>query len=79
VHLAYLDETVTDGYSPIVMFGALIVPVGEFGHFSALYSAAVQQILPVEKIAEFKEFHASELYEGKGTFEELMKRSVSMR
>jgi hypothetical protein len=68
VHLAYLDETGTDGYSPIVMYGALIVPVGKFGHLSALYSTAIQQILPVDKFDEFKEFHACELYNGTGGF-----------
>ena len=68
MHLAYLDETGTDGHSPIVMFGALVVPVGRFGQLSALHSAAIQQILPVDKIEEFKEFHAYELYEGKGAF-----------
>jgi len=64
VHLAYLDESGTDGHSPIVMFGALIVPVGRFGYLSALHSTAIQQILPLERIDEFKEFHASELYKG---------------
>jgi Protein of unknown function (DUF3800) len=69
VHLAYLDETGTDGHSPIVMYGALIVPVGKFGHLASLHSTAIQQILPIEKMDEFKEFHASEIYNGKGAFE----------
>lgn len=50
------------------MFGALIVPVGKFGQLSSLHSAAIQQILPVERIDEFKEFHACELYKGTGAF-----------
>jgi len=69
VHLAYLDESGTDGRSPIVMFGALIVPVGRFGHLSGLYSAAIEQIIPADKVGEFKEFHACELYKGKSAFE----------
>jgi len=69
VHLAYLDETGTDGHSPIVMFGALIVPHGSFGRLENLHNAAIQQILPLDKIDEFTEFHASQLYEGKGPFE----------
>ena len=69
MHLAYLDETGTDGHSPIAMFGALIVPHGSFGHLEQLYSTAIQQILPLDKIEEFSEFHASQLYEGKGPFE----------
>ena len=68
MHLAYLDETGTDGHSPVVMVGALIVPVGRFGHLSQLYSTAIQQILPVDKMAEFGEFHASDLYLGNGAF-----------
>ena len=50
MHLAYLDETGTDGYSPIVMYGALIVPVGKFGYLSGLHSAAIQQIIPIDRI-----------------------------
>jgi hypothetical protein len=69
VHLAYLDESGTDGHSPIVMFGALVVPVGKFGHLAGLHSAAIQQILPIDRIDEFKEFHACELYKGTGIFE----------
>jgi len=68
VHLAYFDECGTDGHSPVAMFGALIFPVGSFGPVAALHSAAIQQILPIEKIDEFKEFHASELYKGEGPF-----------
>ena len=74
VHLAYLDETGTDGHSPIVMFGALIVPVGRFGHLSAMHATAIQQILPTDRIDEFKEFHAYELYKGTGAFEGIDQR-----
>jgi hypothetical protein len=69
VHLSYFDETGTDGHSSVVMFGAVVVPAGKFGYLSAMHETAVQQILPVEKIDEFKEFHASELYRGSGIFE----------
>jgi len=68
VHLAYLDETGTDGYSPIVMYGALIVPVGKFGYLSGLHSAAIQQIIPIDRMDEFTGFHACELYRGTGVF-----------
>jgi hypothetical protein len=69
VHLAYLDETGTDGHSAVVMFGALIVPIGKFGRIAQLHSAAIQQILPLERVDQFVEFHASELYKGTGIFE----------
>jgi hypothetical protein len=51
------------------MFGALIVPTGEFGSLEQMHSTAIQQILPVERVEEFNEFHASELYLGTGPFE----------
>src|SRR5882724_1083011 len=69
VHLAYLDESGTDGHSPIVMFGAVIVPHGKFFGLEALHSTAIQQILPVERVDEFTEFHACELYQGTGLFD----------
>lgn len=69
MHLAYFDETGTDGHSPIAMFGALVVPVGKFGRMSILHSAAIQQILPPDRIDEFKEFHAYQLYRGTDIFE----------
>jgi hypothetical protein len=68
VHLAYMDETGTDGHCPVVMFGALIVPVGKFGRLAHMHSAAIQQILPVEMMDQFIEFHACELYRGTGIF-----------
>jgi hypothetical protein len=34
-----------------------------------LHSTAIQQILPIERIDNFKEFHASELYLGTGLFD----------
>ena len=69
MNLAYLDESGTDGFSPIVMFGALVFPVGMFGRAEMMHSTAIQQILPVDKIDGFKEFHARDLYEGTGPFE----------
>src|SRR3954470_12154562 len=73
VHLAYMDESGTDGHSPTVMVGALIIPAGQFGRMSMMHSMAIEQILPLEKIDEFNEFHASELYNGVGVFEGIEK------
>lgn len=69
MHLAYLDETGTDGHSSVAMFGALIVPAGKFGYLSGLHETAIQQILPIEKIDDFEEFHAGALYHGKPPFD----------
>jgi hypothetical protein len=69
VHLAYLDESGTDGHSPVVLFGALVIPTGQFSPVEILHSAAIQQILPIERIDEFKEFHACDLYQGNHPFD----------
>jgi hypothetical protein len=70
VHLAYLDETGTDGHSPIVMFGAVVITPGTFGWVERLHSVAIEQVFPVDEIEDkFQEFHASELYLGTGAFE----------
>jgi hypothetical protein len=70
MHLAYIDDAGTSKDSPIAMFGAVIVPFGRFGHLEGLHSAAIQQILPLDRIEEhFEEFHADELYWGRGAFE----------
>jgi hypothetical protein len=80
VHLAYLDESGTDGHSPVVMFGAVIVPTGRFGHLEALHDTAIQQILPLDKIEDFAEFHAHDLYMGTGAFADIdpMKRFTAI-
>lgn len=71
MHLAYFDETGTDGHSPVAMFGALIVPTGKFGRLSALHDTAIQQVIPYDRRNQFDEFHASELYKGGGIFKEI--------
>lgn len=69
MHIAYFDETGIDGYSSVVMFGALIVPTGSFGVASVMHHNAVRQILPTGGLDDFQEFHASALYLGKEPFE----------
>jgi Protein of unknown function (DUF3800) len=71
VHLAYFDETGTDGHSSVAMFGALIVPAGKFGYLSSLHDVAIRQILPSDKVDDFNEFHAGDLYRGDGVFAEI--------
>ncbi len=69
MHLAYFDETGTDGHSSVVMFGALIVPSGKFGGLSGLHETAISQIIPEDKVDDFAEFHASALYHGRPPFD----------
>jgi hypothetical protein len=70
VHLAYLDEAGTDGHSPYVMFGAVIISPGTFGWMERFHSIAIEQLFETEEIDQkFHEFHASQLYLGEGPFE----------
>jgi hypothetical protein len=69
MHLAYFDETGTDGHSSVAMFGALIVPTGTFGAASVMHHNTIRQILPADNLDVFQEFHASALYHGKKPFE----------
>ena len=51
------------------MFGAVVILPDKFSHVENLHSAAVQQIIPVDEIEDkFKEFHATELFNGDGAF-----------
>jgi hypothetical protein len=69
VYLAYLDDAGTDKHSPLVMFGAVIIPPDKFGYVEGLHSAAIQQIIAVDEIEDrFSEFHATELFNGQGPF-----------
>src|SRR5437763_12779126 len=70
MHLAYMDDAGTDKHSPVVMVGAVIVMGDKFGSLEVMHGNAIQQLFPPEEIEEkFKEFHASELYDGSGPFE----------
>lgn len=69
VHLAYFDEAGTDGHCPFVIVGAVVFPSGSFGWVERYHNIAIEQIVPANKIDKFQEFHASELYLGKGAFE----------
>jgi hypothetical protein len=68
VHLAYLDESLQQG--SLAMFGAIVIPHGVFGWTEHMHSTAIQQLFRVDEIEEkFQEFHAEELFKGKGAFE----------
>ena len=82
MHLAYLDDAGTDTHSPITMFGAVIVSPDNFGHLEAIHNTAIQQIIPADQVEEkFREFHASELYQGTGAFDGIVeeKRFTAIR
>ena len=67
MHLAYLDDSQQPG--SLAMFGAVVIPHGEFGWAERLHSIAVEQLFPVDEIEQkFQEFHAYELFKGEGAF-----------
>jgi len=72
MHLAYLDDSGTDGQSGITLCGAVIVNPEMFIHLENFHGTAVQ-LLPKEVIDDFQEFKAAELYCGKGPFENVEK------
>ena len=67
MHLAYLDESTKPG--PIAIFGAVVVPPGNWGWMERLHGIAIEQLFKIDEIAEkFQEFHAFELFKGEGAF-----------
>lgn len=50
------------------MFGAVIIPHGEFGWIERMHSIAVEHLFPPSEIGRFEEFHARDLFKGDGPF-----------
>ena len=70
MHLAYLDDSGTrDKKSPFQVVTAVIVEDKRFAEMEFIHGAAVEAIVPKEKLDVFEEFHAWELYGGYGVFE----------
>jgi hypothetical protein len=75
VHLAYLDDSQDQTQSSIAMFGALVIPSGEFGWAERMHSIAVEQLFSPDEIEEkFQEFHARDLFKGEGPFQGIDER-----
>jgi hypothetical protein len=56
------------------MFGAVVIPHGEFGYAEQMHSVAIQQLFRPDEIAErFLEFHAWDLFKGEGAFKGIEK------
>lgn len=67
MHLAYLDDSHQQG--SVAIFGAVIIPHGDFGWAERMHSIAVEQLFSRDEIEEkFQEFHAFELFKGEGAF-----------
>jgi hypothetical protein len=70
MYLAYADDT-SDKDCGLAMVGALLIQDEHFSNFELLTSTVVENLIPVNKLAEFKEFHAVELYGGHGVFKDI--------
>jgi hypothetical protein len=67
VHIAYLDDSQQQG--SVVIFGAVLIPHGNFGWAERMHSIAIEQLFTADEIEEkFQEFHAYELFKGEGAF-----------
>jgi len=70
MYLAYLDDSGTGNKtSPFQTMSAVIIADVQFTFLELIMGAAVEAIVPWEKMDKFEEFHASELFCGKGIFE----------
>lgn len=68
MHLAYLDDSQLQG--SVAIFGAVVIPHGQFGWAERLHSIAVEQLFSADEIEEkFQEFHARDLFKGEGAFQ----------
>jgi Protein of unknown function (DUF3800) len=66
VHLIYLDD---GGKGAIKVFGGVVVDHSWFTLVEVQSALIVYQLLGNERRDQFKEFHASDLYNGEGVFE----------
>jgi len=70
VHLAYLDDSDTkQKTSKLQVVAGVIVEDKSFKMIEMAMRSIRTQLVPREKIEDFKEFHACELYGGHGVFE----------
>jgi Protein of unknown function (DUF3800) len=72
MHIAYLDDSGTDGQSGITLCGAVIVNPEKFVEIENFHGAAIP-FVSKEAIDDFQEFKASELYQGLGPFKDIEK------
>jgi hypothetical protein len=70
VHLAYVDDSGSDGKTPIVIIGGIVIPGDLFWNLESAVFNAVANTVPQDRLGEFNEFHAAELYYGHGVFKD---------
>jgi Protein of unknown function (DUF3800) len=72
VYLAYLDDSDTkDKADKWQVMAAVIIPDYLFNVSELMLSFVIQSLIPEDKLDNFEEFHASELFGGYGVFEDI--------
>ena len=70
VYLAYLDDSDTkDKAAKWQVMAAVMIPDYLFNVSELMLSLVIQNVIPEEKMDEFEEFHACELFGGYGVFQ----------
>lgn len=70
VHLAYIDDSGTrDKTNPYQVMACLLIKDENFLYLEVRANLIAETIIPEDKREEFEEFHAHELYRGRGVFE----------
>lgn len=70
VHLAYMDDSGTrDKGNPFQVMAALVIEDRNFLFLEVRSNLIAESIIPEDKLDQFEEFHAHELYWGRGVFE----------
>ena len=70
MYLAYLDDSGTkDKSKRFQVMTAVILHDSKFTELEVVMAAAIEGLVAPEKLGDFQEFHAFELYLGRGPFE----------
>jgi len=69
MHLAYFDDSGSDKKSAIALFGAVLIKDSWFREIETACGVVLENLIPPEKLDQFEEFHAAELFHGFGVFE----------
>lgn len=70
VYLAYADDS-SDKDCGLVMVGAILIQDKNFAHIETVAGVVVESLIPIDRMAQFEEFHAADLYGGHGVFKDI--------
>jgi hypothetical protein len=69
MYLAYTDDSGSDKKSPTIVIGAVLISHQWIQEIETVAGLVVENLIPKDRIEDFKEFHTCELFGGYGTFE----------